>query len=117
MASIAKILVFLVIFQSITSKPTEISRKLFKHQSKLNGHSNYFKQNFTDYPTHNPRGAKIIMENIYQFMFIPKDEIIKFLSVETRPHLFVERDGDGFYIWGPFYSVVQEAANYINYRY
>lgn len=109
------LLVFYLVFIKLVNGKLNATT-IFKVQSHLNGHWGYFKQNYSEYPLENPLGAKIIGTKAYEFMFLPKDEVLKFISVDTRPHSSVERDEEGFTIWGPFYSIVYEAAKYINYR-
>lgn len=88
----------------------------FNFQTKLNGFWNWYGQNFSEYPKDNPAGAGIIAQHAAEFLFLPKDESLRYVSVEVRPQLFITRDDVGFTIWGPFYSLTYEAAKYINYR-
>lgn len=93
-----------------------ISNSGFHFKTHLYGHSAYFYQNFSDYPIENPLGSKIIQAHIYEFIGLPREDVIRCLFIESWPRLFIERDENGFLARGPFYSVVEEAARLINYR-
>lgn len=108
-----KILFFLVVFVSFV--PKSIPEPGFKINSGLHGHWQYYQCNFPQYPTNNPLGFGALIKRSHEFLTQPKDNVIKFMSIEVRPHLFVERDEFGFAIWGPLYSLVHEAAKLINY--
>lgn len=89
---------------------------LFKHKSVLNGHFGHYLQNFSRYPVDNPLGAKVIGAYVYRFLFKKGDPTIRFMAVNCPPHLFTKRNKKGFTVWGPLYSVLLEAARFINYR-
>lgn len=115
---LVKNLVFVFLLQTSSISATSLNcNSVFEHKTHLNGHCNYFGQNYSEYPRDNPHGVRIFAIRAFEFLAVSRAPVLKFLAVETRPHLFVERDRDGFLIWGPLYSIVQEAAKYINYRY
>lgn len=112
------ILIILILIRGVNSQNLDITGKTspFSLKSNLNGHWGWFGQNFSEYAVENPDGAGIILKHAHEFMFLPKDKILRFLSYHVQPHSTVEREDNGFKIWGPFYSMAFEAAHVINYR-
>lgn len=48
---------------------------------------------------------------------IESDEaVLRFMTAHVPPHIKVIRDATGFTASGPHYSLIAEAARYINYR-
>lgn len=88
---------------------------ILKHKTHLNGNLDYFAQNYSLYPVDNPLGPRVVASRIFEFISLPREDVIRCLCVEAWPWLFIERDENGFVIWGPFYSLVAEAAKLINY--
>lgn len=91
------------------------AKDVHKINTNLGGSFGYFYQNFSEYPTKNSDGIGIIRKHILEYLSIPKDDVIRLLTIETRPYLFVRRDRTGFSISGPLYSIAKEAADLINY--
>lgn len=100
----------------LKANPKNDPAEVFKFKTQLNGYSGYYNQNFSEYPIKNEKGTGIIREHIFEFITMPKEKVIRFMTIETWPYLFIKRDANGFKCWGPLYSIVQEAANLINYR-
>lgn len=88
---------------------------ILKHRTHLNGNWDYFFQNFSLYPVDNPLGPRVVASRIFEFISMPRENVIRCMFVETWPWLFIERDENGFVVWGPFYSLAVEAAKLINY--
>lgn len=120
---IAAVLIFFVILITLSSAmplqnfkdQLEALGTIKKLKTRFNGHWSYIKQNFSDYPIDNPLGAGIVLLHAHEFIGMLKEDAIRCIFIEAWPWLFVERDAAGFLIWGPFYSIVVEAARSINY--
>lgn len=91
----------------------------------LKGHCGYFYQNFSSEYLNDDDSfhTSVYLELLFNFFLkeanlqINVAPIIGFIAIQVQPHLKVVRDGRGFTISGPHYSLLVETAKYLNYRY
>lgn len=82
----------------------------------LRGHIDYYRQNHTGFPIKLDI-PQLIQDAMMQFLSgdMFRQNFFSFISTLLPPFLFSVNTEEGFNIWGPIYSVIKEAAIYLNY--
>lgn len=91
------------------------------NQPYLFGPAAYFNQNFSELPT-NQKGTydassilDIVVADPIQVVDSSIDRVLRLVTFDYQPYLFMNRNETGFTTHGPLFAFTTELAKYLNY--